>query len=257
MLNLIVYFNFVFASVYYLGQSKFVQKYTVDQSTGKSSDIGKFFFGIILLFLLLAPVIVVNDLDWSRSISISFSIGFLFELIIKPKKKHYLSIILLVLSSYSLIKAAYTISALELFCVVLIAFLVDLLQNYIGKYLSRSNNYIICLINYKYSSSINAKKSITASIFSIILLTLAVYLLNKIFPITDHVFKNFSDITLVIITFFISLFSVLGDLIFSLLKRILNIADYFPTLASFGGVCDRADSWAFAFIPLHIYMLFV
>lgn len=99
---------------------------------------------------------------------------------------------------------------------------------------------------HKLCPKISPKKTIEGVIGGTVVCVLATCLLTWIFA--DFIYNKtvkVNYINLAVLTFIGSLFSVLGDLSFSLVKRAFEIKDYGSIFPGHGGMLDRFDSVVF------------
>lgn len=99
---------------------------------------------------------------------------------------------------------------------------------------------------HKLCPKISPKKTIEGVVGGIIICVGACCLLGYVF--STFIYKDIHSVNylnLIILSFVGSLFSVLGDLSFSLVKRAYNIKDYGNLIPGHGGVLDRFDSVVF------------
>lgn len=99
---------------------------------------------------------------------------------------------------------------------------------------------------YKLCPSISPNKTIEGFIGGVVFATF----------ISSAYFTTFNSqmclLSVILISFVISLFAVCGDLIFSLIKRCFGIKDYGHIMPGHGGVLDRVDSVLIAGLALLI-----
>ena len=70
-------------------------------------------------------------------------------------------------------------------------------------------------------------------------------------------FKSYELFVAIIFGILLPLASVLGDLFFSLIKRIMQIKDFSNIIPGHGGLMDRLDAFSFVFVLSGILLLFV
>lgn len=107
--------------------------------------------------------------------------------------------------------------------------------------------------NKKLAPKISPNKTIEGAITGFLFTWLILFL---ILWFIHFKYLNVDDITLVIVLpIFIPITSIIGDLIFSAIKRMLKIKDYSNLIPGHGGLLDRLDSiiiTSFIFLPLFI-----
>ena len=98
-------------------------------------------------------------------------------------------------------------------------------------------------------SKYSPNKTISGLIGSIVFSQLSIVILILYIPNLDI---NFN---LIILQFVICLISILGDIFFSILKRLNNIKDYSQFIPGHGGVLDRIDGLIFVIIFYYLFTL--
>lgn len=100
---------------------------------------------------------------------------------------------------------------------------------------------------HKLCPDISPKKTIEGVIGGFVLNITAMLIFGYIFHAIFYAYSvDVSYLTLVLIGFFGTILSVLGDLSFSLIKRSCHIKDFGEIIPGHGGVLDRFDSVIFA-----------
>lgn len=122
----------------------------------------------------------------------------------------------------------------ELIYIILIAMFTDTFAYFSGTFFGK----------HKLCPAISPKKTIEGSLGGTIIATILV----SIYAIYSHkltfIFDN-SIIYIIILTFILSIFSQIGDLAASVIKRQYKIKDYGNLFPGHGGVLDRLDSILF------------
>ncbi|MBW7573725.1 phosphatidate cytidylyltransferase [Caproiciproducens faecalis] len=99
---------------------------------------------------------------------------------------------------------------------------------------------------HKLCPNISPKKTVEGVIGGFILNIVAMIVFGYIFHAIYYAYKvEISYLTLVVIGFFGTIMSILGDLSFSLIKRSCHIKDFGEIIPGHGGILDRFDSVIF------------
>ncbi|MCR5636520.1 MAG: phosphatidate cytidylyltransferase [Clostridiales bacterium] len=111
----------------------------------------------------------------------------------------------------------------------------------------------VTLGRHKLCPNISPKKTVEGAIGGVLCGTLLMIITglvfnNLVFP-SSNIDKSVNFVNLIIISFLCSVFSILGDLVFSMLKRNFDVKDYGSFFPGHGGFLDRLDSVIFA-MPL-------
>lgn len=110
---------------------------------------------------------------------------------------------------------------------------------------------------HKLCPKISPKKTVEGAIGGVIVCILATCLLTWIFA--DLIYQKtvwINYLSLCLLAFVGSLFSILGDLSFSLVKRTFQIKDYGNIIMGHGGMLDRFDSVIFVAPLIRIYIFY-
>lgn len=94
---------------------------------------------------------------------------------------------------------------------------------------------------------LSPKKTIEGAIAGVIASTIIGFVLYLIIPFTfqSDTINNYGWIYVLILSFFLGIGAVIGDLIFSSIKRQSHIKDFSDLLPGHGGMLDRVDSLLF------------
>lgn len=103
-------------------------------------------------------------------------------------------------------------------------------------------------------SKISPNKTIEGLVGGIgITLVVDMILVNAVTYFSNVISIN--NLVLVIIMAIILVFSIIGDLLESKLKRTTGVKDSGNIVYGHGGICDRIDSWVLAAIPAALFIL--
>ena len=200
--------------------------------------IGMFFYS----FIMIISLIIIAMISWiefyaliSKIIKQNHIKHVFFRFFYKTISLFYLSglvyLILVIESNYSHLKIYFLYS-------VLVAIMSDIGGLAIGK-----------IFKGKKLTKISPNTTISGSVGSFIFSMLLI-------PFFYDNLINQNLLSIIMITFIISLTSQLGDLFISFLKRKAKVKDTSDILPGHGGVLDRIDSIIFA-IPLGIYLFII
>ena len=135
-------------------------------------------------------------------------------------------------------------------CIFLIPIIVDTSAYFGGMLLGHK------IIKKPFSPHISPKKTWEGAIISYLLGTLCVYLLMYL-PKNNMNYIVFTKITQVVIgMIFLPFLSIIGDLLFSYIKRKIKIKDYSNLIPGHGGLMDRFDSTSLVTIGTTLILLF-
>lgn len=134
-------------------------------------------------------------------------------------------------------------------CIFLIPIIVDTSAYFGGMLLGHK------IIKKPFSPHISPKKTWEGAIISYLLGTLCVYLLMYL-PKNNINYIVFTKITQVVIgMIFLPFLSIIGDLLFSYIKRKIKIKDYSNLIPGHGGLMDRFDSTSLVTIGTTLILL--
>lgn len=134
-------------------------------------------------------------------------------------------------------------------CIFLIPIIVDTSAYFGGMLLGHK------IIKKPFSPHISPKKTWEGAIISYLLGTLCVYLLMYL-PKNNVNYVVFTKVTQVVIgMIFLPLLSIVGDLLFSYIKRKIQIKDYSNLIPGHGGLMDRFDSTSLVTIGTTLILL--
>lgn len=134
-------------------------------------------------------------------------------------------------------------------CIFLIPIIVDTSAYFGGMLLGHK------IIKKPFSPHISPKKTWEGAIISYLLGTLCVYLLMYL-PKNNVNYVVFTNVTQVVIgMIFLPLLSIVGDLLFSYIKRKIKIKDYSNLIPGHGGLMDRFDSTSLVTIGTTLILL--
>nr|WP_319488143.1 phosphatidate cytidylyltransferase [uncultured Caproiciproducens sp.] len=111
---------------------------------------------------------------------------------------------------------------------------------------------------HKLCPNISPKKTVEGVIGGFVLNIIAMLVFGYIFHVIYYAYSvEISYFTLIIIGFFGTIMSILGDLSFSLIKRSCHIKDFGEIIPGHGGILDRFDSVIFEapFVYLLVQLL--
>lgn len=197
----------------------------------------------ILSSFILAPIIFIciyyGDLYFYTLLFIIFIIGAYEILLLKKKIIKIIILFLFIFFLLSLFQIRFSNDGFNkvLFCLFL-TWISDIGGYLFGKFFKGKKINIISP-NKTYSGFVGA-------IFlpQIILF----YLINNNILFNKSIFFSF------LIIFIFSIISVIGDLFFSYLKRLIKIKDYSQIIPGHGGLFDRIDS--LIFVVIFFYIIF-
>ena len=190
---------------------------------------------IIISLIIIAPTTIFFFLISKRKSFTKFFITF-FALI-------YIPLFLKFLYLYNRIN-------IYLFaCIFLIPIIVDTSAYFGGMLLGHK------IIKKPFSPHISPKKTWEGAIISYLLGTLCVYLLMYL-PKNNVNYVVFTKVTQVVIgMIFLPFLSIVGDLLFSYIKRKIKIKDYSNLIPGHGGLMDRFDSTSLVTIGTTLILL--
>lgn len=190
---------------------------------------------IIISLIIIAPITIFFFLISKRKSFTKFFITF-FALI-------YIPLFLKFLYLYNRIN-------IYLFaCIFLIPIIVDTSAYFGGMLLGHK------IIKKPFSPHISPKKTWEGAIISYLLGTLCVYLLMYL-PKNNVNYVVFTKVTQVVIgMIFLPFLSIIGDLLFSYIKRKIKIKDYSNLIPGHGGLMDRFDSTSLVTIGTTLILL--
>ena len=190
---------------------------------------------IIISLIIIAPTTIFFFLISKRKSFTKFFITF-FALI-------YIPLFLKFLYLYNRIN-------IYLFaCIFLIPIIVDTSAYFGGMLLGHK------IIKKPFSPHISPKKTWEGAIISYLLGTLCVYLFMYL-PKNNVNYVVFTKVTQVVIgMIFLPFLSIVGDLLFSYIKRKIKIKDYSNLIPGHGGLMDRFDSTSLVTIGTTLILL--
>ena len=200
--------------------------------------IGMFFYSYIMIVSLII-IAIISWIEFYALISKILKKNILkdrfFRFIYKTLSLFYLSGLVYLIFA---IESEYSNLKIYLLYSVLVAILSDIGGLVCGK-----------IFKGKKLTKISPNKTISGSVGSFIFSMLLI-------PFFYDNLINQNLLSIIMITFIISLTSQLGDLFISFLKRKAKVKDTSDILPGHGGVLDRIDSIIFA-IPLGIYLFII
>ena len=150
------------------------------------------------------------------------------------------------------LKFLYLYNRINIFlfaCIFLIPIIVDTSAYFGGMLLGHK------IIKKPFSPHISPKKTWEGAIISYLLGTLCVYLLMYL-PKNNVNYVVFTKATQVVIgMIFLPFLSIIGDLLFSYIKRKIKIKDYSNLIPGHGGLMDRFDSTSLVTIGTTLILL--
>ena len=150
------------------------------------------------------------------------------------------------------LKFLYLYNRINIFlfaCIFLIPIIVDTSAYFGGMLLGHK------IIKKPFSPHISPKKTWEGAIISYLLGTLCVYLLMYL-PKNNVNYVVFTKVTQVVIgMIFLPFLSIIGDLLFSYIKRKIKIKDYSNLIPGHGGLMDRFDSTSLVTIGTTLILL--
>lgn len=190
---------------------------------------------IIISLIIIAPTTIFFFLISKRKSFTKFFVTF-FSLI-------YIPLFLKFLYLYNRIN-------IYLFaCIFLIPIIVDTSAYFGGMLLGHK------IIKKPFSPHISPKKTWEGAIISYLLGTLCVYLLMYL-PKNNVNYVVFTKVTQAVIgMIFLPFLSIIGDLLFSYIKRKIKIKDYSNLIPGHGGLMDRFDSTSLVTIGTTLILL--
>ena len=200
---------------------------------------------ICMLYALLMPILVTKG-------AASYVITYLFLMLafvvslIYYKKLHYMN---LAYALFGTTLITFGMSAVPIACTsngVSVSFFFVLI--FLLPWMADGGGYFIGskFGKHKLCPNISPKKTIEGVLGGLVFSVASALLMGLIFQfmiLGDNVRVNF--IALIIIALFDSVFSIFGDISFSLIKRNLKIKDYGSIFPGHGGMLDRCDSIIF------------
>lgn len=191
---------------------------------------------IIISLIIIAPTTIFFFLISKRKSFTKFFITF-FALI-------YIPLFLKFLYLYNRINIYLFV------CIFLIPIIVDTSAYFGGMLLGHK------IIKKPFSPHISPKKTWEGAIISYLLGTLCVYLLMYL-PKNNVNYVVFTKVTQMVIgMIFLPFLSIIGDLLFSYIKRKIKIKDYSNLIPGHGGLMDRFDSTSLVTIGTTLILLF-
>ena len=200
---------------------------------------------ICMLYALLMPILVTKG-------AASYVITYLFLMLafvvslIYYKKLHYMN---LAYALFGTTLITFGMSAVPIACTsngVSVSFFFVLI--FLLPWMADGGGYFIGskFGKHKLCPNVSPKKTIEGVLGGLVFCIAAAMLMGLIFQfliLGSNVRVNF--IALIIIALFDSVFSIFGDISFSLIKRNLKIKDYGSIFPGHGGMLDRCDSIIF------------
>jgi len=195
-----------------------------------------FFFRFIFGFILITLYWFISSYSNDYILILSFVIYFLIliEILLFFKENKFIAIIYILLSFLFFItyfKYYFNINEFNYFLTIIISF--DIFSYLIGKLIGK--NIIL--------EKISPKKTYEGLIGGIILSNILILI----------IYNNNYNFIYFLFTNFIILFSFLGDIIESKLKRLNNLKNSSNLLPGHGGFFDRFDSFILSIIVLSLY----
>lgn len=199
------------------------------------------FYKRLLITLVLSPLVIFSVYlgGWFLKILISLLALFSFYeiFLIKKLKIKLIIFIIFILFLFSIYFLSISKNGINyLLICIFVTWLSDIGGYFFGK-----------IFGGKKINIISPNKTYSGFVGALIFPQFLSYYLNskKIFILND-INHNFKYILI------LSLASIIGDLFFSYLKRILNIKDYSNLIPGHGGIFDRIDSLIFVTITFFI-----
>lgn len=131
-----------------------------------------------------------------------------------------------------------------LFLILFVAFcawMTDVMAYFVGSFCGK----------HKLCPNISPKKTVEGAIGGVVGCTIATVVLYAVF--TNFIFETKADnyLAVVLITIFLSIISMCGDLTASVIKRNFGIKDFGKLIPGHGGIMDRFDSLIFVVVALY------
>ncbi len=134
----------------------------------------------------------------------------------------------------------------------------------IGTFMTDTGAYFVGIFfgKHKLNERISPKKTVEGCIGGVVISFIFSMAFAFIMAVCKHpVLPGMFDLEhwyhILIVSFIVPLFAVLGDLIFSSIKRFFEIKDFGNIIPGHGGVLDRMDSMIFVFTFIAIYVYIV
>lgn len=168
------------------------------------------------------------------------------------KKETILNIIIAITVIYLATNFFKLLWILNIFNVYLVLFLgfVAAFSDVFGYLVGKSIGRKLFNFSIKISPNKSMEGFLSSFIFSAIFVLLVVLLGDTILPKTS----NTSTFKIVLV-FVLPIISIVGDLFFSFIKRMLNIKDFSKIIKNHGGLFDRFDSTSFVFLFFSIILI--
>ncbi|WP_165169459.1 phosphatidate cytidylyltransferase [Metamycoplasma arthritidis] len=216
--------------------TNFLQQYI----GGKGTLIYQSFIAYIIVFVAVSLVMLINLKNYKNTHDfISYYLITLFSIIYLPLTGKLLFI--------------YNTQNLYLFfAVALIPMIVDTFGYFGGMLLGHK------LFKRKFCPKISPKKTWEGAIVSYLFGAIFVFILMYLGKLTNnHTFTIFNNyIQLIVGIIFLPAIAIIGDLLFSLLKRRMKVKDFSNLIPGHGGLMDRFDSLSLVIMATSIILLF-
>ncbi len=210
---------------------------------------GLILFSMTMLLFLIFYEFEVHPLHISYTSLSILSIGFLLPSLIPYKNKTYetkdgfylIGVILFLGVAFHSVVEMRNQKLIFLGYLIIIPILTDIFAYFIGKFFGKR----------KIAPNISPNKTLAGSIGGTIMGTLG----GTLFYI--YFIDKTNILTILILSFILSVVGQLGDLLFSKIKRENNVKDFSNLIPGHGGVLDRFDSLIFVILAFIILKKFI
>lgn len=215
--------------------------------------LNKYFLSIpCILFAAFMPIIVATKYTFMALVLFMFIMSVI--LLLKHEKLNYIDF---AYSMFGMLLITFGMSMFSALCLLKGKTIFFFVTTFALPWMADAGGFFIGA-NFgkkKLCPQISPKKSVEGAFGGAVFCMISAVLIGIIFNICYKDFQ-FNFALLILIGLLDSIFSIVGDLTFSVIKRSLNIKDYSSIFPGHGGMLDRFDSIIFTVPILYVINMY-